>query len=101
MRICASSTPCVLVQLADAAGHRRDFADSIRAGDSLYGCVEVVAAVGEEAAGKRGGRVLLGGAAFDVDGAGAEEFVQGMRADKKTGTLGVVVEQCDGFWNEG
>ena len=60
----------------------------------------MVAAVGEEAAGKRGGRVLLGGAAFDVDGAGAEEFVQGMRADKKTGTLGVVVEQCDGFWNE-
>ena len=89
------------MQLADAAGHRRDFADPIRAGDSLYGRVEVVAAVGEKAAGKRGGRVLLGGAVFDMGGAGTEEFAQGMRADKKTGTLGVVVEQCEGLWNEG
>ena len=89
------------MQLADAAGHCRDFADPVRAGNPLYRRVEAIAAVGEEAAGKRRGRVLFGGAAFDADGAGAEKFVQGTRATKKTGTLGVVIEQRDGFWNEG
>ena len=88
------------MQLADATGYRRDFADSVRAGDPLYGCVEAIAAVGEEAAGECGSRVLLGGTALDADGAGAEEFVQEARAGKKIRPLGVVVEQRDGFWNE-
>ena len=89
------------MQLADAAGHSRDFADSVWTGDPLHGCVEASATVGEETAGKRGGWVLFGGTAFDVDGAGAEEFVQGACAGKKTGAFGVVVEQRDGCWNEG
>ena len=54
---------------------RRDFADSVWAGDSLYGCVEVIVAVGKETTGKRRSGVLSGGAAFGADGAGAKEFV--------------------------
>ena len=89
------------MQLADATGYGRDFAGSIWAGDSLYGRVETSATVGEEAVGECGGWVLVGGAAFDADGAGAEKFVQGSCTGEKTGTFGVVIEQRDGFWNEG
>ena len=97
----AEIDPLLLMQPANTAGHRRNFADSVGTGHPLYGCGAMVAAVREEAAGKRGDRMLLGRAGFDAVRTGAEPFVQRARTGKKARPLRVVVEQGDGFWNEG
>ena len=97
----AELDPLLLMQPTNTAGHRRDFADSVGAGHPLYGCGAAVMAMREEATGKRGGRMLLACAGFDAVRAGAEPFVQRARAGKKARPLRVVVEQGDGFWNEG